>query len=82
MVLSLFRLERTDGIDQFTANWQEFKSVDNHLPLLLGHRSNDVLSFVPFAFRVTAQDAETGARLARTLVEERLGACVTEETQP
>jgi uncharacterized protein involved in tolerance to divalent cations len=31
---------------------------------------------------VTAPDAETGARLARTLVEERLGACVTEETQP
>lgn len=31
---------------------------------------------------VTAPDAETGARLARTLLEERLTACVTEETQP
>jgi len=31
---------------------------------------------------VTAPDAETGAPLARMLVEERLAACVTEETQP
>jgi len=31
---------------------------------------------------VTAPGAETGARLARTLVEESRAACVTEETQP
>ena len=31
---------------------------------------------------VTAPDAETGAPLPRMLVEERLAACVTEETQP